>query len=326
MNITILGAGSFGIALALVFHRNKNKICIWTKFDEERNLLEEKRCYEKVLPGVKIPYDIMITTDLKQALSKADIVVISIPVPFIKETMDTVQKYSKKNQYFVVASKGIDSASHLLLDELIQKYVPSSSVSILSGPTFASDLALGSPVALTLSSACVDAEKVICKALESSLVQIQSFPSPSAICICGALKNVFAIGSGMIAGMQFPVSTQAMYLTDALLEMRQILHHLGEDEDAIITYAGIGDLFLTCTSEKSRNFKLGYVMAVTSFEQVEKYQRENTVEGLSTLASFYTLLDKKGVHPPILSVLFSIFILKKDKQIFYDFLCNKNSI
>ncbi len=322
MNITILGTGAFGLALAIAFYENNNHICMWTKFEEEKNLLEKERCYEKVLPDIKIPNDIFITTSMEEALKNADIVVVSIPILFIEDTMVEVQKYVCGNEHFVIASKGITTSFHFL-DAVIEKYISTKKIAILSGPTFAIDMAHKNPVAFTISAVCQETEKIVCHTLESSFVKLSSDPSLLSVQICGAIKNVMAIGSGIIHGMQFPVSTQAMYLTDALCAMEKLILAFGGDEKVVLSYAGIGDLFLTCMSEKSRNFQLGYLIGSgASFEEVEKYQKETTVEGVSTLESFHQLLKKKGIDIPLIHLLYGILFEKKNKKLFLDYLMN----
>lgn len=326
MNITILGAGAFGLALATAFFENGNSICIWSKFEEEIQLLKEKRCYEKVLPGVMIPLDIFLTTDMKEALRESEIVVLCVPACFTNDVLLEMKKYVKGNEHFVIASKGMDS-SKLFLDELLKKHVVTDKVAVLSGPTFAIDMAKKYPVAFTVASHHKETEKVIFDTLESHFVSISSFDDVLAIEICGAVKNIMAIGAGILAGMDMPVSTQSFYLTKVLSDMEKVISCFGSDKRAVLSYAGIGDLFLTCTSQKSRNFQLGYFIGSgASLDKIKQYEKETTVEGLDTLNIFYHLMKEKKVDIPIFHLLYDILFLGKEKELFYDFLDEKKTV
>lgn len=325
MNITILGTGAFGLALAIAFHENHNHICMWTKFEEEKQLLEKERCYQKVLPGISLPDEIYFTTSMKKAIINADLIILCVPTCVINDVCLQMKPFLKGTEHFMIASKGLDNISFLFLDTLLQKHVMTDKVAVLSGPSFAIDLASKNPTALTIAAHNKNTIEIIKKTLEGSFIKLSVTEDVLSVEICGSIKNVMAIGSGIIEGMNFPISTQAMYITDALHDISILIQKLGGDEKTILSYAGIGDLFLTCTSVKSRNFQLGYLIGSgASKEEIQNYQTETTVEGVDTLDAFYHLMQKKDIKIPILDLLYEILFKGSDKQLFYTYLKNRN--
>ena len=190
MNITILGTGAYGLALALMFFRNKCSIKMWTKFDEEKEMLEEKREHTKVLPGVKIPYDIKFTTDMKDACRDADLIVIAVPAGFVDSVSSELKYCITQEQHVCIASKGIENTSCAFLSDIAHQHLKTKHVAIMSGPSFAIDMANNNPVGLSLASHSRKAIKVIKNALENDTLKLRETTDLIGVQICGSVKNI----------------------------------------------------------------------------------------------------------------------------------------
>ena len=324
MNITIIGTGAYGIAISLMLNENKNKITMYTPFIDEYNMLVKKRENEKVLKGVKIPDNIKISTDLEKTLHKSDIIFIMVPAGNVDDVSRAIKPYYK-NQYVCIGSKGIEQDTSLFVNDVFNKYIKSDKVAVLSGPSFAVDMASYVPVGLTLASYDKSTLKVVKKALENSFLKIRTTDDVIGVEVCGSIKNIIAIASGMIDGMGLPESTEAMLITEALHDIKELIDALGGDKKTILSYAGIGDLLLTCTSEKSRNFRYGQLIGLKkSREEIKAFTDTTTVEGFYTLKSVYNLLRNKQVDIPIIDIMYDIVFREEEVEKLEHFLINKD--
>ena len=153
MNIGIIGTGAYGLALAIQFNENRNnKVRMWTKFEEEKNEIVTYRQNKKVLPGVKIPKEIDISTNMEEVVKASDIIVIAVPAAFVGDVSKEIKKYYNKSQQFVLASKGIERGSCLFVDEIFKKYIRTKNYCVISGPSFAVDIVTDCPIGLTIAS------------------------------------------------------------------------------------------------------------------------------------------------------------------------------
>ena len=151
MNITILGAGAYGIALSSMFLENNCNVTMWTKLEEEKEMLEKERCHKKVLPNYIISDKIKFTTDLEDAIKNTNVIVIAIPVKFVTSTIIELKKYYKKNQHICIASKGIEQGSCLFIPNIVKKHIKTKKICVISGGTFAIDMIKKVPLGLSLA-------------------------------------------------------------------------------------------------------------------------------------------------------------------------------
>lgn len=322
MEITVLGAGAYGIALALAFYRNHNRVTIWTKLEEEKEELLTYHENKKALPGIYIPDDITITTDLS-CIQKSQIIVIAIPIPFFRDTCLELKPYVQENMHFCIASKGMENHTNQFAHEIFQNIISTSHLSILSGPTFAIDLAQNCPSGLNLASISEETGMIIKQCLESSVLKIMVTHDMIGTELGGSIKNVMAIIAGMLEGMQQSETTKALFLVEAIEEMKNLIMAFGGHEVTAYTLAGIGDLLLTCTSTKSRNFTLGILLATKSAEEIQNYIENHTVEGYFTLLSIYQLIQEKKISSPLIELLYQILFQNHNQKELLTLLASK---
>lgn len=322
MKIGILGAGAYGMAMTSVFDNNGHKIKIWSNSEEEVNLLLTNHKSNKI--DYIIPDDFVITTDMKLVVMDADIIVISVPSEFVRNVCMELNKYFKEEQIICISSKGIENNSCLFMDDVVRQCINTDNIAIISGGTFAEDMVKEVPVGLTLATKSKLAGDMMLKAMENDYVKIQITDDIIGTEICGSIKNVFAIAAGMLEGMKYPESTKSLFMTEVIKDIKFLIKSLGGKEETILSFAGIGDILLTCSSSKSRNYTLGKMIGEERERQeIKKYIDSSTIEGLYTLNSIKKLLNDKEIEMPIIDLISDIIMGKKDLEEFKKILIKK---
>lgn len=325
MNITILGTGAYGLALALMFHHNGCNIKMWTKFEEERDTLLEKRENPNVLPGVIIPSSVSFTTDMEEAVIGADLIVVAVPAGFVDSVSSELKYCISPNQHICIASKGIEQGTCSFVYDILTRYIDSDKIAVISGPSFAVDIVKLCPIGMSLATSNEETEALVKKALENKYIKLRSTKDIVGVEICGSIKNVIAIAAGILDGMGFPESTQAMFITESLHDIKSLIFALGGDKNTILSFAGFGDLLLTATSSKSRNFRLGYLIGSKAPKaEIDDYMNNTTIEGLYTLKSIYKLLRDTDVDMPIIDLIYDIIYKDRDVNDLVRFLIEKD--
>ena len=322
MKICILGTGAYGIALASIFYNNNCSIKMWTNSEEEKNLLINDRKSPKI--DYELPKDICITNDMKEATSNCDIIVMVVPAKFVDNVSRELAKYYDNKQTICIASKGIEQNTCLFLYDVVKKNINTNKIAVISGGTFAVDIVKKVPIGLSLATDNDKTKEIVMKAMHNYYVKLRPTDDIVGTELCGAIKNVIAIASGMITGMGYPDSTSAMLITESLHDIKNLINALGGNKMTILSFAGFEDLLLTCTSVKSRNYTLGKLIGEgKSAEEIDYYINNNTIEGLYTLKSIRKLLNNKNIEMPIMDLIYDIIINKKEPSNLTKFLIEK---
>lgn len=322
MKVGVLGAGAFGLALSHILVKNKVTVEMWTHNEEEAKVLDKKRISKK-LDGYKIPKEIKFSTNLEETVNGKDLIVMAIPAFAFEDVTKQLTKYIKKNQPVLIATKGIQQNTCLFLNDVFAKYLKNS-VAVISGPTFAVDMIKDAPIGFSMATKSHKTEMVIRKCFENSTTKFRRTRDITGIEICGSIKNVMAIASGMLEGMGVTDSTRALFLTESMNDIKELIDALGGKKKSILSFAGFGDILMTCTSKNSRNFSFGYLIGSgASKEEIDKYLENTTVEGMYTLKSIHKLVRRKKVKMPIINLIHDIIEGKKDKEEMLRFLIEK---
>lgn len=322
MKVCILGSGAYGIALASLFNKNKHNVVLWTFSKEEEKQLKNKRESNK-LPGYIIPNNIKITSSIKRALNKANLVVIAVPAFAVDNTSKLISKLITKDMYILLATKGIENDTCDFLTDVLERYINSNKIAVISGPTFAKDIVLDVPIGLSLATTNARTKNFIKKAMESDTTKLRDTQDIIGVQICGAIKNVMAIASGILDGMHVTDSTKALFLTESLNDIKELIDALGGNKKTILSFSGFGDILMTCTSTNSRNFTYGRLIGEGKLEKAEYYGETTTVEGLYTLKSIKELIKREHVRMPIVDLISDIIIGNKNKEDILSFLIQK---
>ena len=322
MKAGVLGAGAFGLALSHILVKNKVTVEMWTHNEEEAKILDKKRISKK-LDGYKIPKEIKFSTNLEETVNGKDLIVMAIPAFAFEDVTKQLSKYIKKNQPVLIATKGIQQNTCLFLNDVFAKYLKNS-VAVISGPTFAVDMIKDAPIGFSMATKSHKTEMIIRKCFENSTTKFRRTRDITGIEICGSIKNVMAIASGMLEGMGVTDSTRALFLTESMNDIKELIDALGGKKKSILSFAGFGDILMTCTSKNSRNFSFGYLIGSgASKKEIDKYLENTTVEGMYTLKSIHKLVRRKKVKMPIINLIHDIIEGKKDKEEMLRFLIQK---
>ena len=220
-----------------------------------------------------------------------------------------LNKYFKSNQVICIASKGIEQNSCLFLYDIIRNNIDTLNIGVISGGTFAEDIINNVPIGFSLASRSNYTKNIITKAMANDSVKIRHTRDIIGTEICGSIKNVIAIASGMLDGMGYPISTSTMFITESLHDIKALIKALGGNKKTILSFAGFGDILLTCTSTKSRNYTLGKLIGEgKSKEEINNYIKNTTIEGLYTLYSIKKLLRNKKIKMPIINLIYDIIV------------------
>lgn len=305
MKITILGTGAYGIALAKILHSNGNEVIMYTKFEEESQMLNDSRENLKLLPGIKIPIEICITTNFKKAVMDSDLVVIAVPSNSVREVSKLLNKYITKKQIICIVTKGIEIGSLKLMSEVVHEEIVNDNICVLSGPSFAIEVASNAKLGLIVASKSIKLSDIVKSAFQNSNIQIDISDDMIGVQICASAKNAFAIIMGAVSLK--PDSTRATLLTILLNDLKEILNILGGKSETIYTFAGIGDFLLTCMNERSRNFRFGTILEKgNSVDKCFEIMGITTIEGIYSLDSIHDLLINKNVKIKSINLLHKI--------------------
>lgn len=323
MNVTILGAGAYGLGLALRFNKNTKKIIVWSKVKEEIVELTKTRQNSKALPGVKMPGNIIFTTNTQKAIEGSDIVVIAVATKYISSVCDEIRPFIK-DKHIVIASKGIEQDTNMFASDLVKNKLKTKKLCTISGPSFAKDMAQDDLIGLSLATTNKETKNIVINALSSDTLKIRATNDFLGVELCGTLKNIIAVAAGMLDGMKVSESTKAMFLTESLNDVRILIRKLGGNEKTILSFAGFGDILLTATSESSRNYTYGKLIgADASKKEKEEYLNNNTVEGVYTLQSIYGLIKSKRVKMPFIDFIYDVVLDYRKPSNIISFLSEK---
>lgn len=324
MKIGLFGCGAYGMALSSILIENNCNVTMWTKFESEKEQLETTRQNEKLIPNFKLSDKIKLTTSVEKCIKNKDLLIIAIPAAFV-DSLATEMKPYIKNNHIIIATKGIEQDTGLFINQIVEKHLDTKNVGVISGPSFAIDLVSKMPAGLTLASKKKKTRELAKQALKNKYIKLRETTDIIGVEICGSIKNVIALSSGMLEGMKANESTKAMLITEAMHDMEEILSAFGAKKRTVDTYAGIGDLLLTCTSTKSRNYSFGKILGEKRTpEEIREYLSKTTVEGFYTLESIYKLLKHKKVTIPIIDLIYDIAVEGLEPEALLTFLVEKD--
>ena len=324
MKIGLFGAGAYGMALSSILSHNRCDVTMWTRFEKERKLLETTRENEKYLPNYKIDSSVKITTNVEEAIKDQDLIIIAIPAAFVDSVCQQMKPFVN-NHHILIATKGIEQGTGLFISEIVEKHLDTKNVAVISGPSFAVDLITKKPAGLTIGSKSPETILLTKQALQNSYIKLRDTNDIIGVEVCGSIKNVIALAAGILEGLKANDSTKAMLITEAIHDMEEILSAFNCDPRTVLSFAGIGDLLLTCTSPKSRNYSFGKLIGEKPNPSIiKKYIGETTVEGYYTLESIYQLLNHKNVKIPIIDLIYEIVLNGKNPDLLLAFLVFKS--
>lgn len=305
MNISVIGSGSWGIALSIYLAKQGNTMKVWSFDENEKKAInEEKKCI--FLPNVKLPEGIFCTTSYEEAIKDTEIILHVTPSKFVRSTIKGYKEFLKPNQILLMCSKGFEPGTNLTLDEIIQEELSNIQYGILSGPSHAEEVAIGIPTALVVAS---ESDEVIRKTLQvfkSNVLRMYHTEDVKGVEIGGALKNIIAFCAGAAVGLEFGDNTFAMLATRGLVEITRLGTAMGATSKTFYGLTGLGDLIVTCGSPHSRNRRAGELIAKGHTIEETKKEIGMTIESIDNIDSAYELAKKYKIEMPIVETVYQV--------------------
>lgn len=321
--IAIIGTGAYGLAIALSLLKKNKRICMWVESEERANFLNKNRKKAGILPDIEIPESIEFSNDYEYVISNTNIVFIAVAAKFVNSVSKDLSSCNITNKHFCILSKGIEQNSCEFVTEVFRRNIKTKNLSVISGPSFAIDLANNQPIGLSIASKNKDSLNIIKKTLENDTLKLRPTNDVIGVELCGSIKNVIAIAAGILDGLGYAESTRSFLITESLHDIKSLIYGLNGSKKTILSFAGVGDLLLTATSTKSRNYSYGLLIGQKKIKEAEIYINTTTVEGYYTLKSIYTLVKRKKIDMPIINLIYQIIINKKDPEKLVEFLIKK---
>jgi glycerol-3-phosphate dehydrogenase (NAD(P)+) len=309
--IGILGAGAWGTTIAKLLSDKNSNVLLWAKEIQVKKTIENTRINKIYLDKIKLNQSLKITNHLED-LSELDILFIVVPTQYIQVTLKPLKKIISKNCILVNCAKGIDIKSTSLISEVINKMLPSNKLAVMSGPNFALEIAQGRPTASLIAAQKLSDAKLIANLISSKTFRPYLSNDIIGAQICGAMKNIYAIGCGIIVGKNFGENAVASVISRSFAEIRSIGKKLGAQPETLSGLSGLGDLFLTCSSKKSRNFSLGFDLAKGKKLENILSRKKTVAEGAYTVKAIKKLGLKLNVSLPLNDAIYKILYQDRD--------------
>ena len=298
--ISVLGAGSWGTALALLLYHNGHEVALWSALEDEVAMLLEKREHISKLPGVKLPEEIAITSDLEGSLKNPDVAVLAVPSPFTRSTAERMDPFTKEGQIVVNVAKGVEENTLMTLSEIISEEIPQADVCVLSGPSHAEEVGKGIPTTCVVSAEKRETAEYLQSIFMSPVFRVYTTPDILGVELGGALKNVIALAAGTADGLGYGDNTKAALITRGIAEIARLGTKMGAKIETFYGLSGMGDLIVTCASVHSRNRKAGYLMGKGYTMKEAMDEVKMVVEGVYSAKAAKSLAEKYQVEMPII--------------------------
>jgi glycerol-3-phosphate dehydrogenase (NAD(P)+) len=242
---------------------------------------------------------------------------------YVSSVAKDMLPYVTNNMHFIIGSKGIEQVTCRFVDEVFLSFINTKKIALISGPSFAIDIANLEPIGLSIGYKSISTLNLARKCFKGTNIKLRETRDIIGLEICGSIKNVIAVAAGILDGLGYSESTRSFLITESLHDIKELIKVLKGNKKTILSYAGVGDLLLTATSTKSRNYTYGTLLGKKDKISASKYLEEYTVEGYYTLKSIYALLRKKKINMPVIDLIYDIVMNDKNPEELVNFLMNK---
>ena len=301
--IAILGCG-YGTALGLLYDHYGHDVITWTKFEQEAEQLRTDREHKRLLPGVKLPESLGVTTDVTCVKGK-DLVVVAIPSPFYRDAVKAVKEHIDPGTVVINVSKGLEGDTGNRLSQILQEELPNNRIGVITGPCHAEEIARLVPTTEVCSAYDTETARYIQHTLSNERYRIYMNDDVAGCELGGVLKNPIALGCGIARGMGLGDNTVAALMTRGMTEITRLGVALGANWKTFTGMAGIGDLIVTCTSQHSRNYRAGYLIG-QGVPAKDAVAQVGTVEGYTSSKIAFRLAQEHGIDTPIIEQIVKV--------------------
>ncbi|MGL5260276.1 MAG: NAD(P)H-dependent glycerol-3-phosphate dehydrogenase [Lachnospiraceae bacterium] len=300
IHIGVIGAGSWGIALAKLLHTNGHKVTVWSAIEDEITMLNQMHEHVDKLPGIKLSEEIIFTTNLSKAIEGKEVLILAVPSPYVRSTADQMSKYVEDGQIIVNVAKGIEEHTLMTLSEIIEEKIPQAIVAVLSGPSHAEEVGRGVPTTIVVGAKDQNVAEYLQNIFMSNVFRVYISPDVLGIELGAALKNVVALAAGIADGLGYGDNTKAALITRGITEIGRLGLEMGGKFETFCGLSGIGDLIVTCASKHSRNRKAGMLIGQGKTMDEAMAEVKMVVEGVYSAKAAMGLSKKYNVSMPII--------------------------
>ena len=316
MSIAIIGAGSWGTAMASQLGLKHKRVALWSRRSALAAAMTSSRYNNEYLPGVSLPPSVLCTNDFEKAVIDAKVIVITTPSHTVRDTCRKMAEYVQPDTVVVSAAKGLEAGTYKRMSEIIADEIPQikGKVAALSGPNHAEEVGKQQPSASVVASSSAYVADVVQEAYMLPFFRVYTNPDIIGVELGGALKNIIALGAGIIEGLGFGDNTKAALITRGLAEISRLGIAMGALHGTFAGLAGIGDLVVTCTSKHSRNRSAGILLAQGKTAKEIQQETNMVVEGIRVTATAYELANKYGISMPITEQIWKVIYQNKSPK------------
>ena len=305
--MTVIWAGSWGTALAVLLGEKGYKVSLWARRKELADEINKKRENSQYLKNIKIPPNTIATNSIKDAVEDSDMIVFAVPSEFLRHTAKSFSGFIKKDAIIVHVAKGIEENSGKLMSQILEEELRKENIVVLSGPNHAEEVSKRLPTATVIASENSDVAQIVAKVFYMPYFKTYPHDDARGVEICGAVKNIVAIAIGVCDGLKLGDNAKASILTLGLSEMSIIARKLGAKRETCYGLAGVGDLVATCYSSHSRNRFVGEELAKgKSMEQISREMHGMIAEGIKNTKAVYKLCKHKGIETPLIAHTYKV--------------------
>lgn len=322
--IAVLGAGSWGTALAMLLGQNNHTVNLWSHNAEHAAAMQKNRENTRYLPGLTFPEKLNISADLETTLKDVTNILIVVPSHAFRDTLKTIKPFLTDTQQIAWATKGLEADSYKLLHQVAREELSEKiSLAVISGPTFAKEVAQGLPGAVTVASKDHDLALEWANLLHNDHFRAYTGDDVVGVELGGACKNVIAIAAGIADGMGFGANARAALIARALAEITRLGVSLGANAETFTGLTGLGDLVLTCTDDQSRNRRTGIALGEGKKLELAVKEIGQVVEGVATAKEVVALANKQNIDMPITEQVYNVLYSDSSPQDAVDALFNR---
>lgn len=309
--ISVIGAGSWGTALAVVLQKNGHDVTIWSIDEKEIAMLKKEREHKDKLPGVKIDESINLTTDLKEAADGKDVLVIAVPSPYVRSTAKSLAPFVTDGQLLVSVAKGIEEGTLMTLSQILKEEIKNAKVAVLCGPSHAEEVGIGLPTTLVAGAEKKEIAEFVQTVFMNERLRVYTSPDVLGMELGASLKNVIALAAGMADGLGYGDNTKAALITRGIAEISKLACKMGANPKTLNGLTGIGDLIVTCASKHSRNRKAGMLIGQGYTMEEAMKEVKMIVEGVYSTKAAIELGKKYDVSMPIIEQVNAVLFENK---------------
>ena len=312
--VGIIGAGSWGTALAKNLANNGHQVTVWSIMEDEIKMLQEHREHLDKLPGVRLPEDMLFTCDMETAVIGQDLLVLAVPSIFTRSTAKAMAPYVTEGQVVVCVAKGIEDDTLMTITEVVEDEIPMADVCVLCGPSHAEEVGVGLPTTVVAGAKTRKTAELVQDTFMNEAFRVYTSPDVLGMELGGSLKNVIALAAGMADGLGYGDNTKAALITRGISEVTRLAVAMGAKPETLNGLTGIGDLIVTCQSKHSRNRKAGMLMGQGLTMEEATKEVKMVVEGIYSAKAALALAKKYYVTMPIIEQVNLVLFENKSVQ------------